>query len=47
MRRELMLTRQGLAKKALSEKQFGSRKARADKAAPHPRRPAGHALRRL
>ena len=30
-RRELMLTRQALAKKALSEKQFGSRKARADK----------------
>ncbi len=30
-RRELMLARQALAKKALSEKQFGSRKARADK----------------
>jgi hypothetical protein len=31
VRRELMLARQALAKKALSEKQFGSRKARADK----------------
>jgi hypothetical protein len=31
VRRELMLTRQALATKALSEKQFGSRKARADK----------------
>ena len=30
-RRDLMLARQALAKKALSEKQFGSRKARADK----------------
>ena len=31
MRRELLLTKQGVATKALSEKQFGSRKARADK----------------
>ena len=31
VRRELMQARQALAKKALSEKQFGSRKARADK----------------
>ena len=31
MRRELLLTKQGLATKALSEKQFDSRKARADK----------------
>ena len=30
-RRELMLVRQALAKKALSDKQFGSRKARANK----------------
>jgi hypothetical protein len=31
MPRELLLTKQGLATKALSEKQFGGRKARADK----------------